>query len=291
MTIRMEKATMRLNVDIDDEARGKLVPTIILVILPGILFVWLFSNWIYHPHSHPIPYTALGYVLLIAIPYGLYALRKKSFKNRMVIEFEYVKNIILVEISILVAYIVLFRIHMFWQVYHYLPVPYVWSIFWFLGLSLLYVVPGGLLWIILHLVRKEFRFYFAKACFIMSKEKDDYEKVKYLLMGLNSYNKYLRRKLRLEIEEVKRIYSKFVFAEIAEKREIVKSVCESVETEDLNTTNILKLAKYLSTLSKIPETELFVETTPVQKLKLTGTILVAVIPIIISAIELFKSQP
>jgi hypothetical protein len=234
---------------------------------------------------------ALGYVLLIAIPYGLYALRKKSFKNRMVIEFEYVKNIIVVEISILVAYIVLFRIHMFWQVYHYLPVPYVWSIFWFLGLSLLYVVPGGLLWIILHLVRKEFRFYFAKACFIMSKEKDDFEKIKYLLMGLNSYNKYLRRKLRLEIEEVKKIYSKFVFAEIAEKREIIKSVCESVEADDLNTTNILKLAKYLSTLSKIPETELFVETTPVQKLKLTGTILVAVIPIIISAIELFKSQP
>jgi hypothetical protein len=176
---------------------------------------------------------------------------------------------------------------MFWHVYHYLPVPYIWSILWFLGISLLYVVPGGLLWIILHAVRKEFRFYFAKACFlIMSKGKDDYKKIKYFLMGLNSYNRYLRRKLRLEVEDIRKIYSKFVFAETAEKQEIIKSVCESVEADGIYTTNILKLAMYLSSLSKIPETELFVETATLQKLKPIGALLAAVIPIIISAIEL-----
>lgn len=285
----MEKATLRLNLDTDDEVKGRLVPTVILIILPGILFVWLFSNWIYHRHSHPIPYSALGYVLLITILYGLYALRAKSFKNRTVIEFEYAKNIIVVEISILAAYIVLFRIHVFWPLYHYLPVPYIWSILWFLGVSLLYVVPGGLLWIILHVVRKEFKFYFAKACFlIMSKEKDDYKKINYFLMGLNSYNRYLRRKLRLEVEDIRKIYCKFVFAGIAERREITKSVCECVEADGVYTTNTLKLAMYLSSLSKIPETELFVETATLQKLKPIGALLAAVIPKIISAIELSK---
>jgi hypothetical protein len=103
------------------------------------------------------------------------------------------------------------------------------------------VVPGGLLWIILRVVRKEFRFYFAKACFIIiSKEEDDYRKIKYLLMGLNSYNKYLRRKLGLEIKDIEKIYSKFVYAETTEKQKIIKSVCESVEVGDR-----LKLAVFI----------------------------------------------
>ena len=146
------------------------------------------------------------------------------------------------------------------------------------------VVPGGLLWIMLHTVKKEFRFYFAKACFMfMSKQEDDYKKIKYFLMGLNSYNKYLRRKLRLEVKDFKKIHSKFAYVETAEKREIIKSVCEAVEAGDR-----LKLARYLSSLSKIPETELFVSEAPIEKLKTIGTILAAVIPIIISAIELLK---
>jgi hypothetical protein len=104
-------------------------------------------------------------------------------------------------------------------------------------------------------------------------------------MGLNSYNKYLRRILNLEIKDIKKIYSKFVYAETAEKREIIKSVCESVEAGDR-----LKLARYLSYLSKIPETELFVSEAPVEKLKTIGAILAAVIPIIISIIELIHSK-
>jgi len=60
-------------------------------------------------------------------------------------------------------------------------------------------------------------------------EEDDYKKIKYFLMGLNSYNKYLRRKLRLEIKDIKKIHSKFVYAKTTEKHEIIKSVRESVE--------------------------------------------------------------
>lgn len=120
----------------------------------------------------------------------------------------------------------------------------------------------------------------------MSKEKDDYKKIKYFLMGLNSYNRYLRRKLRLEVQEI--FILNLCLQRQPKKLEIIKSVCDSVEADGVYTTNILKLAMYLSSLSKIPETELFVETATLQKLKPIGTLLAAVIPIIISAIELSK---
>ena len=81
-------------------------------------------------------------------------------------------------------------------------------------------------------------------------EEDDYKKIKYFLMGLNSYNKYLRRRLGLEIKDFEKIYSKFVYVQTAEKQETIKSNCEFVEAGDR-----MKLARYLSSFSKIPETE------------------------------------
>jgi hypothetical protein len=295
----MEKAAQRLNLDTDDEPKSRLVPTIILIVLPGILFVWLDSNWTYNPvpiHGKmnistimiPTMFIVIG-ISIGSIVYGLTALRNStgnSFKNRTVIEFEYVKKIIVVEISLITVYLVTQFIPgssgVLRYYFDYLP-PYIPWTFAFLGRSLLLVVPGGLLWIILHVARKEFRFYFAKACFLItSKEKDDYKKVRYLLMGLNSYNKYLRRKLSLEIKDIEKIYSKFVYAETTEKREIIQSVCESVEAADR-----LKLARYLSFFSKIPETELFVSEALTERLKTIGTALAAVIPIIISAIDLY----
>jgi hypothetical protein len=46
--------------------------------------------------------------------------------------------------------------------------------------------------------RKEFRFYFAKASFrVISKKEDNVERMRHVIRGLNSYNKYLRRNLGL----------------------------------------------------------------------------------------------
>jgi hypothetical protein len=143
---------------------------------------------------------------------------------------------------------------------------------------------GGFLRIVSQIKKKEFRFYFAKACFnIVSKQEDDYKKIRYFLLGLNSYNKYLRRRLKFEINGIKKVYSKFLYADTAEKNKIINSLCESVEGNDR-----LRLARYLSTLSKIPETELFVGESQLQKFKTIGTFLAAAIPIIISLIGLLR---
>jgi hypothetical protein len=59
--------------------------------------------------------------------------------------------------------------------------------------------------------RKEVRFYYAKTCIkAISQEPEISQKIKYLTMGLNQYNKYLLRKLKLKINDVNQIISKFM---------------------------------------------------------------------------------
>jgi hypothetical protein len=74
--------------------------------------------------------------------------------------------------------------------------------------------------------RKEFRYYLAKECFLVSNEcflknqmetdenktiepdeNKTIETTKYILLGLHSYNAYLRRNIGLQISNIDRIYS------------------------------------------------------------------------------------
>jgi hypothetical protein len=68
-----------------------------------------------------------------------------------------------------------------------------------------FVVGSALLKIILLIARKEFRFYFAKVLFrVISKKEDESDEIRYLVKALNSYNKYIRRTLGLEINDLKK---------------------------------------------------------------------------------------
>jgi hypothetical protein len=82
------------------------------------------------------------------------------------------------------------------------------------------------------------------------------------------------------IKDIKRIYSAILMADTKEKNQMIKSICESLEGDKL------KLARYLSSVYKVPETEFFAGESIVQKLKIVGTILASTIPIIISIISL-----
>jgi len=49
----------------------------------------------------------------------------------------------------------------------------------------------------------------AKDCLSNAKNSnDEVEKMEYLIKGLNSYNSFLKRDIKLEINEIKKIYSK-----------------------------------------------------------------------------------
>jgi hypothetical protein len=137
----------------------------------------------------------------------------------------------------------------------------------------------------IHIIKREFRFYLAKGYTIIASknEEGDLDGMNYLLTSLDSYNKYLLRKLKFGIKNINKIYSNIMISSGAKKRyEIIKVVCQCLGEEDR-----LKLATYLSTLYKLPETEQFlVKESLVQKLKAIGAFLIAAIPIVISIIQL-----
>jgi hypothetical protein len=139
--------------------------------------------------------------------------------------------------------------------------------------------------ILTHFMHKEFRYYLAKGyCITATKKEDDFEKTNNLSSTLDSYNKFLRRRTQIEIKDVKRIHSTFLTAEMGEKNQIIKSVCESLESDRLG------LARYLSKAYKVTESEFFVEESIIQKMKGIGTFLAAAIPIIVSIIALINQS-
>jgi hypothetical protein len=64
-------------------------------------------------------------------------------------------------------------------------------------------VLAGLLKMAFALSRKRFRLYFAKGCLsIVKNSNDEVEKMEFLIKGLNSYNSFLKRHIKLEINQI-----------------------------------------------------------------------------------------
>jgi hypothetical protein len=145
-----------------------------------------------------------------------------------------------------------------------------------------YAVIGAGFRILARVGRREFRFYLAKGyCKTATKKKgDDFQQTRYFSLVLNSYNKYLRRRSDIEIKDIKRIYASYLMADTKEKNEIIKLVCESLEGDSL------KLARFLSSVYKLPETDFFVGESIPHKLIMIGTIFASASPIIISLVSL-----
>jgi hypothetical protein len=99
--------------------------------------------------------------------------------------------------------------------------------------AILFVVGSALLRIILLNRSKDFKFYFARQSFrTVSRGEDDVERMKYLIVGLSSYNKYIRRSLGLQINDLKVIYSKIIADPAIDKNYSIKQLCEAFEDDD-----------------------------------------------------------
>lgn len=142
-------------------------------------------------------------------------------------------------------------------------------------------VLAGLLKVVFALSRKRFRLYFAKGCLSIAKNSnDEVEKMEYLIKGLDSYNSYLKRHIKLEINEIKKIYSKITTLPSKEKSDTVNRIIKSFESGDT-----LEPVRYLSSLhdNKI---ELFLTEEPLeQKIKLQVTYAAGIIPVILTIIQ------
>jgi hypothetical protein len=111
--------------------------------------------------------------------------------------------------------------------------------------------------------RKRFRLFFAKGCLSISKNSnDEVEKMEFLIKGLNSYNSFLKRHIKLEINEINEIneiYSKITTLPTIEKIETVNKIIQSFESG-----GTLEPVRYLSSL-KNSTTELFLVEEPLDK--------------------------
>jgi uncharacterized linocin/CFP29 family protein len=151
--------------------------------------------------------------------------------------------------------------------------------------SSLLTVIGALIRIAAYTARKEFRLYLAKGYCKIALRKNSLDKIKYLLLSIDSYNKFLLRKINIGIKNIDKIYSDFIRTN-ANDDEMLKSICEQLGGQELD------LAIYLSQISKVPDTEqLFIKETVVQKLKTVAAFLAAAIPIVIQVFSMIRLFP
>lgn len=142
-------------------------------------------------------------------------------------------------------------------------------------------VLAGLLKMVFALSRKRFRLYFAKGCLSITKaSNDEVEKMEYLIKGLDSYNAYLKRHIKLGIGEIKKIYSKIATLPAKEKTDTVNRIINSFESGDT-----LDPVRLLSSLHESKEELFLAEESFEQKIKLQVTYAAGVIPVILTIIQ------
>lgn len=115
-------------------------------------------------------------------------------------------------------------------------------------------------------LRKDFRLYLAKHSLSLSMDTDnEIEKMRYVMFGLNSYDKYLKRTLKVQIKEIHTIFEKIISENSEKMNNIIKDLNTAFETDTF------KPFRYLNTfcksndrdfLTKITRKEKFLDWTP-----------------------------
>jgi hypothetical protein len=259
-----------------------IVSLLIVIILPSIA---MFSEIYYLEIGRGYP-SYLGYfefiTVIILFVYALLPVllpSKRYFKSQssenLVAEYEFLKKLMYVGIPLLVIVMIIF-------LRTFQPERLNFSYALFPGLIL--IVGGALLRIISNTAKKDFRYYYARGCFhLLSKRGDRAEKMSYLIMGINSYNKYLKRTIKLQISNINKIYSKILVDSLLDKKDFTSSISSEFQSDDK-----LKPTKYL--LNMLNRTDDILTKEPLwDKIKEWGAFLAAIIPVVISIIQFLFS--
>ena len=233
------------------------------------IIVFVIMVVIYPPY--PAPFSIEKYFI------------KRGFESA-VSEFELVRKILYVAIPLLIFFTVIELLKPLFE--HFISEEIVSMlteniVFYSARGFLFLTVLAGLLKMVFALSRKRFRLYFAKGCLSIAKNSsDEVEKMEYLIKGLDSYNSFLKRHIKLEVNEIKKIYSKITTLPANEKMDTVNRIIQSFESGDT-----LEPVRYLSTLHD-NKTELFLAEEPLEKkIKLQVTYAAGIIPVILTVIQ------
>jgi hypothetical protein len=286
---------------------GRTIPTIFLILVPSFIGIcYYFYGYYYfvafstgnsvNLHSNYLAFLVLRsgqacYSIVIA--YGLFPIistekhtKKRPYEN-IVVEFEFIKKIVFTVMPILILILIVDGIFTNLQLYRsdlisqYLPL---YDLFFAIFASSVAVAIGAVLRIATQVARGAFRLYLAKGyCMIASRKEGDLDKMKYLFLSLDSYNKYLLRKIKFGVKNINKIYSLIICIDSKKKDEMINSICKCLAGDRL------ELATYLAAHYEVPQTEeFFSKGSFIQILKAAGAFLVAGIPIVISIIQLVK---
>lgn len=271
---------------------GRTLPIIILVVIP------LTVTFLSYQTFQPTIYGILGYEIvpidslyILSFVYAVYPIRytsKELFKEtdskNTIDEYRYVKNILYIIIPIFIALVIYEKVFSYDYYYDVLYRYYIVDV----GANLSYSVIAGIIWLVIHIERKDFRFYYAKASIsIISCKINDIKRSNYLLMGLKSYDKYLQKNLKLQINDIPKTYSKIIFDSNMDENEVIRSISAAFMSEDT-----LKPAKYLSKISRVKNPEDFlIDKSFAHDVKDVAIFFATVIPVVIAIIQLFMQSP
>jgi len=310
---------------------GKLLATVVLVVLPTCLLLSqaaleeIKSVMIDGLRNHTLTvqyvnsqgslyyniityfqYIAFIIILVVFPPFPAPFSTQKYFKTQgyenAVVEYEYVRKILLVSLYLLI--IVLVFLISLPGVYSYFPAPLnrifnpaihqissngleilPIDVIYLIRIYLFIIVFAAFLKMLFATGRSQFRLYFAKGCFeiIKLKKEDEVKKMSYLIKGLNSYNKYLKRLTKLQITDLVKIYSSISSCEDKTKiSKTMESLSGAFEKGDT-----LEPLRKLSSMYKIPRETLLTEQPLIHKIKELNTLIIPMATIVITLITAF----
>ncbi|MGB7637431.1 MAG: hypothetical protein WBL88_07650, partial [Nitrososphaeraceae archaeon] len=189
-----------------------------------------------------------------------------------VAEYEIIKKIVYLAVSVLIFLLILEKLDELDASLHKsfslpLPIheltkrihPHI-DYFDYADYLLVLIVSAGLFKMLLTVERKKFRLFFAKRYFItaqnkmndQSNENDEVEIMGQFVKGFNSYNSYLRKQIKLHIENIDNIYSKIISLPRQVKNGIINDVSKVFIEKELEN-NTLAPVRCLSALMHLPD--------------------------------------
>jgi hypothetical protein len=228
-------------------------------------------------------------MIIVYPPYPAPYSAEKYFMERgyeaAVTEFNLVRRILYVAVPLLIFFTVVNFLQPFLE--NFFPAkqflsPLTDSIVFYSARGFVFLaVLAGILKMVFALSRKRFRLYYAKGCLsLVRKSKDEVEKMGYLIMGLNSYNSYLRRYLKLEIKDIKKIYSKLTTLPDKDKDAAIEKIMESFDSGDT-----LEPLRYLAQFKDADSDVLLAEEPLHEKIKTQVTYAIGIIPVALTILE------
>ena len=264
------------------------------IILPYLFPIFHFHQSIVIPTIGKHPVVPFDYLtIVIVFPPGLLffmfyyhyrlAFADNYFEKRgyqiAINEYDYINKVLYIEVVLIIILTLLFYTLPPSMKEGYLS-PLLGDGFYFLQATLIITVYITFFTLSFSYGQRDFRFQFAKACMnVIENKKDEVNKIYYLMLGLDSYNKFLKRNIKLQFDDTM-VCSKIISS--SEKNQSLNLITASFKDNDK-----LKPVSCLSNIIKLPDKGQFLVKKPLKgKIKDAVTILTAIIPIVISILQL-----